>query len=59
MIRRLASVSFGLALAFAALRLAGCSSLDPNPPNPHDTSDGGDPPDPLDGDPPDASEDAP
>jgi hypothetical protein len=57
-VRRLASAAFGLALAFAALKLAGCSGpLNPGPPNPHDNVDtlNGS----LDVDPPDASGDAP
>jgi hypothetical protein len=55
---RVASVVFGLTLALAVLKLAGCSGvLDPAPPHPHDN------PEPLTGseaaDPPDASGDAP
>jgi hypothetical protein len=59
--RLFASLGFGLAIAGGLFKVAGCSSLSPNPPNPHDIPDpdpNGDPPDgdPPDGDPP---EDAP
>jgi hypothetical protein len=33
--RRFASLGLGIMLAGMALRLAACSAVDPNPPNPH------------------------
>jgi hypothetical protein len=39
LVRRAGSLLLGLAVAAATLRLAACSAIDPNPPNPHD--DGG------------------
>jgi hypothetical protein len=45
-IRRVASLAFGLSLAFTSLKLAGCF-VNATPPSPHDTPDG-DPPDPSD-----------
>ena len=49
MLRTFASLILGLALAVAALKLAACSAVDPNPPNPHDMGDGDPPVDAGDG----------
>jgi hypothetical protein len=57
--RRFASLAIGAVLAVASLEFVGCSSLNPTPPNPHETDpDPGKLTDPSDAG-LDASEDAP
>jgi len=38
-VRRFTPLALGAALALASIKLAGCSGLDPNPPDPHEASD--------------------
>jgi hypothetical protein len=46
-VRRAASLLLGLALAAGSLKLAACSAVDPNPPDPHEEDSDGDQPSAL------------